>query len=75
MTAHAQDWQPDSLLTVEQVADRLGITPASLYTMRSRKGRADRGPRAIKIGSMLRYRPRDVDVYVAAHAEPAQEDS
>lgn len=49
----------DVLLTARQVAERLGISVASLY--RNRWWMA----RRIRIGTAVRFDPRDLDLYVA----------
>lgn len=50
-------WQPDPLLTVDQVAEWLGKPKATLYAWRSRR----QGPRAIRVGNVLRYRRSEVE--------------
>ena len=50
----------DPLLTLEQVADWLGVPKGTLYQWRSRH----RGPRAIKVGGALRYRRNEVESYL-----------
>ncbi len=49
----------EPLLTAEQVAQLLGVSESLVYKLR-REGRL----RAIRIGALLRFRPRDVRLYV-----------
>jgi excisionase family DNA binding protein len=49
--------EPDPLLTVDQVARYLGKPKSTLYAWRSR----GQGPRAIRVGNVLRYRYSDVE--------------
>jgi excisionase family DNA binding protein len=55
------------MLTIDQAAAYLSIPKATLYTWRTR--RAGFGPRAVKLGSCLRYRRSDLDAWVADHLE------
>lgn len=57
--------QIDRLLTAEQVAKKLGVTPAGVY-MRRQRGNA---PPAIKIGKLVRWRESVVDAWIDAHEE------
>ncbi len=54
----------DRLMTVEEVADFLGVPVATLYQWRH-KGT---GPVAFRVGRFLRYDPSDVRVWLEAHA-------
>jgi len=45
------------LLKVAEVAEYLGVPVQTLYDWRMRK----RGPKAVKVGRHLRYRPEDVE--------------
>lgn len=60
----------DLILTIDQAAAYLSIPKATLYTWRTR--RVGYGPRAVKMGSCLRYRRADLDAWIAAHLEPAE---
>jgi excisionase family DNA binding protein len=51
-----------ALLMEDQLAERLNVSVATLR--RWRLGR--RGPRFIKVGSLVRYRPEDVELWLAA---------
>ena len=69
-TATAEDPEPvdaNSLLTIDQAADYLAITKATLYTCRSR--RIGYGPPAVKVGGCLRFRRTDLDDWITAHTE------
>lgn len=56
----------DILLTTDEVAERLGISPKSIATWRS-EGR-DLLP-SLKLGNRVRYRASDLDNFIAADAE------
>ncbi len=51
-----------SLLTEDDVAKGLNLSLASLRRWRLEK----RGPRFIKVGSLVRYRPEDVENWLAS---------
>ena len=51
-----------SLLTEGDVAQRLHVSLASVRRWRLEQ----RGPQFIKVGSLVRYRPEDVDRWLAA---------
>lgn len=55
----------DTLLTPPQVAQALGVPLQTLYTWRVKQA----GPRGIKIGRHLRYRPADVQSWIEANAD------
>ncbi|NEK94146.1 helix-turn-helix domain-containing protein [Modestobacter muralis] len=57
--------QPDRLLTTEDVALILVMSPGTLRNWRT----AGRGPRALKVGAQVRYRRADVDAWIAAQTE------
>lgn len=62
----------DSLLTPEQLAHRLGLTPRTLASWRERST----GPAYIRIGGRYpRYRPEDVDEWLLSqrHQGTAEE--
>jgi excisionase family DNA binding protein len=59
-------WQPDPLLTVDDVATWLGKPKNTLYAWHSR----GKGPRAIRVGNTLRYRRSEVDRWLDAHTDP-----
>ena len=51
------------LLNERQVADSCAI---SVLTLRKWRGEG-RGPRYVKIGALVRYRPEDVDAWIQSH--------
>ena len=57
---------PERLLRTEEVADWLGVSPASIYSAACRGGALDI-PR-IKIGPLVRYRPSDVEKWLERQA-------
>jgi predicted DNA-binding transcriptional regulator AlpA len=65
----------DPLLTMDQAAEYLAIPKATLYTWRSRPGSggANGGPRAVKIGGMIRFRRSDLDSWLEQYLEPIQD--
>ncbi|WP_432830916.1 helix-turn-helix transcriptional regulator [Dactylosporangium sp. CA-092794] len=64
-TANA-GWEPEPLLSVEQVARWLGKPKATLYAWRSR----GQGPRAIRVGNVLRYRHSEVERWLDQQTDP-----
>lgn len=54
---------PQRLLNEHQVADSCAI---SVLTLRKWRGEG-RGPRYVKIGTLVRYRPEDVDTWIQSH--------
>lgn len=57
----------DRLLTVEDVAEFLGVPVATLYAWRCR----GLGPRGLKVGRHLRYRRAEVDRWLDQGAPAA----
>ena len=51
-----------SFLNKQEVSKRLNVSVATLRRWRLEK----RGPTFIKVGSLVRYRPEDLDSWVAA---------
>ncbi len=51
-----------SFLNEQEVSKRLNVSVATLRRWRLEK----RGPMFIKVGSLVRYRPEDLDSWVAA---------
>ncbi|MDR3644368.1 MAG: helix-turn-helix domain-containing protein [Clostridia bacterium] len=51
---------PDFLLTRQQLADLLKLHPVTLKKL------GDKGPQSIKIGGAVRYRPQDVEAWLAS---------
>jgi predicted DNA-binding transcriptional regulator AlpA len=54
---------PQRLLNEHQVADSCSISVLTLRKWRSE----GRGPRYVKIGALVRYRPEDVDAWIQNH--------
>lgn len=48
------------LMTPEELADYLGVTLHCVYAWSSRGG----GPRVLRVGARLRYRPTDVEEWL-----------
>ncbi|MFE5776896.1 helix-turn-helix transcriptional regulator [Brachybacterium sp. NPDC056505] len=61
MTTTAAALTPSKLLTVDDLSEQLGISASSIYRMRSL---GESLPRALKIGSSVRWRQADVDAWV-----------
>lgn len=57
----------EKLLTPEEAANVLGVPLTTLYQWRHRR----RGPRSIKVGRHLRYRPADIEAYLDAQTQDA----
>jgi len=53
---------PSNLMTEEDVSKRLNVSVGSLRRWRLLK----KGPIYVKIGSLVRYRPEDLDAWMAA---------
>lgn len=51
-----------NLITEQEVSKRLNVSVASLRRWRL----LSRGPQFVKIGGLVRYRPEDLDLWVAA---------
>lgn len=52
----------NSFLNEQEVSKRLNVSVATLRRWRLEK----RGPMFVKVGSLVRYRPEDLDSWVAA---------
>ncbi|MDH3262077.1 MAG: helix-turn-helix domain-containing protein [Gemmatimonadota bacterium] len=50
----------DRLLTVEELAEYLGVPVATIYAWRHRH----EGPPGFRVGKHLRYRSRDVEAWI-----------
>lgn len=61
----------EHLLSIEEVADILGVPVRTLYSWRYRTELT--GPRAIRVGRHLRYRPSDVDAWLDAQVDQGQD--
>lgn len=54
------------LMTLEQVADYLGVPVRTVYAWRA----TNKGPRGIRVGRHVRYRPADVEAWLDSQADP-----
>jgi predicted DNA-binding transcriptional regulator AlpA len=54
-------------LTHVEAATRARMSPTTLYA----HNKAGTGPRRIRVGGRVLYRPEDVDEWLDEHAEPA----
>lgn len=54
-----------SLLSPAELAAYLGVPLKSIYRWRT----TGDGPRGIRVGKHVRYRPADVDAWLDAHAD------
>lgn len=52
--------QPDRLLTVEELAEYLGVPVATLYQWRYRR----EGPKGFRVGRHVRYRWSEIEAWV-----------
>ena len=52
---------PSTLLSTSQLSDLLGVDPRSIERWRQ----TGDGPRYLKLGSLVRYDPGDVDTWLA----------
>ncbi len=58
--------QPERLLSIDDVAAMIGLAPGTLRNWRV----TGRGPRSVKVGALVRYRPSDVAAWQAAQDDP-----
>lgn len=59
---------PEQLLTIQELAELLGVPVATVYRWRTHGD----GPRGIRVGKHIRYRPRDVERYLDEHTDPQE---
>ena len=52
-------------LTIGELAAYLGVPVATVYAWRSR----GEGPRSLKFGKHVRYRPEEVEAWLQAHTD------
>jgi predicted DNA-binding transcriptional regulator AlpA len=76
MNAHSSSWASQAsgtprALTEREVADRLGLSVATLRAWRFR----GKGPRYLRLGRAVRYLPADIDDFVCASTVDTQRDS
>lgn len=55
------------LLTIDDVADLLGVPKSTLYGWRSR----GEGPVSLRVGRHVRYEPADVQAWIESRKVPA----
>lgn len=67
MSTYTPELEP--LLDLKALAKILGISPATLYTLRTRE--PESVPPAVKVGGALRWRPADVRLVCIGCAAPA----
>ena len=65
MTAPLSQTELERLLSIDEVADYIGIPKSSLYRWRVSGG----GPRAMKVGKHLRFRRSDLEAWLNAQYE------
>jgi excisionase family DNA binding protein len=58
---------PERLLTIAEVADYLGVPVGTLYQWRHKRT----GPKGIRVGRHVRYRPREVEAWLDSLARDA----
>lgn len=59
----------ESMLTVQQVADMLGVSIYHIYRLKDKPG----GIPAYKIGRCVRFKPSEVEAYISSQAvKPAE---
>lgn len=68
MSAPAPDAARQRLLTVEDVAERLSVSPRHVYRMAD----AGRIPRPLKIGAAVRWNPDAIDEWIAGGCKPVR---
>ncbi|MCL1692279.1 MAG: helix-turn-helix domain-containing protein [Actinomycetia bacterium] len=60
---------PDRLLTVEDLAEYLGVPVATLYAWRYHR----QGPPGFRVGRHLRYRWTDIEEWISHRVEASQD--
>jgi excisionase family DNA binding protein len=64
--AEAQLKDDGRLLTIEELAEYLDVPVATVRTWRANRT----GPRGIRIGRHVRYRPSDVELWLELRSDP-----
>jgi len=59
--------QTESLMSLEDVADYLGVPVRTVYAWRA----TCKGPRGFRVGKYVRYKASDVAVWLERQADPA----
>lgn len=62
---HSEIKPLDRLLSAKEVAECLGVPLATIYTWRHR----NQGPPGLRVGRHLRYRRRDLEVWIDQQLE------
>lgn len=68
-TSTVQSPAPQRLLTADEVAAQLGISRSTLFNWRSTGSHPT--PRAVKLGSHVRWRQSDIDEFISLMVEAA----
>jgi excisionase family DNA binding protein len=63
-TAPAGEDRP--LLSIEELAEYLDVPVATVRTWRANKS----GPRGIRVGKRIRYRPSDIELWLELRSDP-----
>lgn len=59
----------EPMITTQQVADMLGVSIYTIYRLKDKPG----GIPAYKVGTLVRFKPSEVEDYIARHAvKPAE---
>ena len=68
--------ETDQLMTLDDVAEYLKVAKATLYSWRCKNENTgpETGPRAIKIGRHVRYRPADVEAWLEKRRQMPETD-
>jgi excisionase family DNA binding protein len=54
------------LLTPDELAEFLNVSPRTIDTWRYQR----KGPRAVRVGGVLRFRESDIEAWLEANADP-----
>lgn len=65
---HSEMKPLDRLLSVQELAEYLGVPVTTIYTWRHRS----QGPPGLRVGRHLRYRRRDVEAWIERQLENQQ---
>jgi excisionase family DNA binding protein len=66
MNAPTTEIEDARLLSIEELAAYLDVSVATVRTWRANKS----GPRGIRIGRHVRYRPSDVELWLELRSDP-----
>ena len=59
--------QTENLMSLEDVADYLGVPVRTVYAWRA----TSKGPRGFRVGKYVRYKASDVSAWLDRQADPA----